>query len=126
MPSAVREAVGADPVVFDTGYKRDHVEQARFDLIPMEILYRLALIYGEGARKYGDYNWQKGSPWSDVLNHAMKHFQEWREGDFSEDKLAKVIWGFVTLAWFSMNGRGKNDLRVPLGTWNKQEPEVTE
>jgi len=91
-------------------YLRDHVEPARFDLIPMDILERLAFIYSEGAQKYGDSNWKMGCPWSDTLNHALKHLQQWRERDKSEDQLAKVIWGFVTLAWYDWHNVGKDDL----------------
>lgn len=100
-----------EPEILDSPtYKRDHTERARFDLIPMDILERLALIYGEGAAKYGDDNWKIGCPWSDTLNHALKHLKQWRDGDRSEDQLAKVIWGFVTLAYYDQHGIGEDNL----------------
>lgn len=84
---------------FGSGAVRDHEEQARFDLIPVESLHRLALIYGEGAKKYGDRNWKKGLPTADVLNHAFMHYTEWRKGNTDEDHLAKIAWAMFTLIW---------------------------
>lgn len=52
---------------------------ARFDLIPPEALYRLAEVYGMGARKYtqkgipGDNNWRKGYNWSLAYAAMQRH-----------------------------------------------------
>jgi hypothetical protein len=86
--------------VFESGAVRDHVELARYDLIPVHCLRRLGQIYSEGAVRYKPYNWTKGMPFSDVYNHAMEHLAKWREGDRSEDQLAKVAWGIFTLMYY--------------------------
>ena len=43
-------------------------DDVRFDLITPIGLRRLAEAYAEGARKYGDSNWQRGIPASQMLN----------------------------------------------------------
>ena len=42
----------------------------RFDLISPFGLVRLAKVYAEGAKKYGDRNWELGQPTDEILNHA--------------------------------------------------------
>ena len=51
---------------------RDSVEP-RYDLIPMGALRRIALTFAEGAKHYGDRNWEKGMPYSVMVNHLMEH-----------------------------------------------------
>jgi hypothetical protein len=41
----------------------------------------------EGAEKYGEWNWQKGFPVNDILNHALAHIFNHLAGDRSEDHL---------------------------------------
>ena len=56
-------------------------ENVRFDLITPIGLRRLAETCAEGAKKYGDHNWQKGMPASVMLNHAIRHVYLWLQGD---------------------------------------------
>ena len=83
--AAVRRA---EPMVeFKTGARRSE-EKLRYDLIPREALERLALRYtgsrdenGEptgGALKYGDFNWEKGLPLTDTLNHVYDHLERFK------------------------------------------------
>lgn len=60
----------------------------RFDLIPKCLNERLAqrftgqIIDGEpdgGALKYGEGNWEKGLPTSDVINHSINHLLNYQE-----------------------------------------------
>lgn len=72
----------------------------RFDLITPVGLRRLAETYKEGSVKYGDNNWQKGFPASDVMNHAIRHMYLWLDGDRTEDHLAHAAWGLFTVMHF--------------------------
>lgn len=72
---------------YPTGAKRSHLDE-RYDLIPLEGLKRAALVMGEGAKRYGENNWQKGFPVPDVLNHALAHIVNYLAGDRTEDHLA--------------------------------------
>jgi len=79
---------------FNTGAKRSS-RMMRFDLIPRAALYRLAkrftgeplpqqssvgpTVYSGGALKYGEGNWEKGLPTSDVLNHIYEHLTSYSD-----------------------------------------------
>jgi hypothetical protein len=86
---------------FKTGAVRSSdAAGVRYDLVSPIGLRRLAETYAEGAEKYGVGNWLKGFPASDLLNHLMKHIDQWRSGDKTEDHLAHATWGLFTLMHF--------------------------
>lgn len=72
----------------------------RFDLITPIGLRRLAETCAEGAAKYGDHNWQKGIPASEMLNHAIRHLYLWLGGDATEDHLAHAAWNILGVCHF--------------------------
>lgn len=86
---------------FDTGAVRGtDADLTRYDLISPIGLRRLAETYAEGSRKYGDDNWLKGIPANNLLNHAIKHIEQWRGGDTSEDHLAHAAWNLFAIMHF--------------------------
>lgn len=83
---------------FATGSVRDtQVGKGRYDLIPPISLKRLAQHYENGARKYGDRNWELGQPLSRYLNSALRHLQNILAGDTSEDHLAAAAWNVFAI-----------------------------
>lgn len=76
----------------------DRVE-AGLVLIPFYSVLRLGKIFVEGLR-YGKDNWKKGvhdkEYQEERLEHAMLHLIKWKEGDRTEDHLAKVMWFCTT------------------------------
>jgi hypothetical protein len=94
---------------FGSGAKRSEKIAARYDLIPSGPLRRLALRYGLGASRYGEYNWQKGLPLSDTYNHILAHLNNFRDAamhgcDTEDDELAGAAWGIFTLMFFQDRG----------------------
>lgn len=86
---------------FKSGAVRSRdAEETRFDLITPIGERRLAATYAEGAAKYGDNNWLKGIPASDLLNHAKRHINLWLAGDATEDHLAHAAWGLFAVMHF--------------------------
>lgn len=86
--------------VFETGSVRDSRKgKGRFDLIPAYPLKRLAQLYERGAEKYADNNWQKGQPLANYLDSAMRHMNDYREGDRAEDHLIAVAWNVFAYIW---------------------------
>ena len=78
---------------FSTGSKRDtNIGKGRFDLIPAYALKRLAIHYENGARKYGDRNWEKGQPIGRYIDSARRHINAYLNGSDEEDHLAAVAW----------------------------------
>lgn len=78
---------------FDTGAVRDIQEgKGRYDLIPPMCMDRLARHYENGARKYGDSNWQKGMPLSRYLDSLIRHAYKLLSGMDDEDHAAAIAW----------------------------------
>ena len=78
---------------FGTGSVRDRsAGKGRFDLIPYEPLRRLAVHYENGARKYGDRNWEKGQPLSAYLDSAGRHWGKLLAGKTDEDHASALSW----------------------------------
>jgi hypothetical protein len=72
---------------YESGAVRSHLPE-RFDLIPSLGIKAVAQTMSEGAIKYGEYNWQKGMPIGDTLNHAIAHIYSFLSGDRSEEHLS--------------------------------------
>jgi hypothetical protein len=72
----------------------------RFDLITPIGLRRLAETCAEGSKKYGDHNWERGIPASEMLNHAIRHVYLWIQGDDTEDHLAHAAWNILGVCHF--------------------------
>lgn len=78
---------------FLTGSVRDtRIGKGRFDLIPPIPLKKLAVHYENGARKYGDRNWEKGQPLSRYLDSAERHINELKQLKFDEDHSSAIAW----------------------------------
>ncbi len=99
--SIIETAEKEEFVRFDSGAVRSKdVDHLRYDLIPTAPMERLALRYGMGAEKYGDWNWQKGMPDKVLVNHLEAHLQKWKSGDRSEDHMSAVAWGAFAIMYF--------------------------
>lgn len=90
---------------FGTGAVRDTEEgKPRLDLllkyIPMPCLMRITQHYVNGAKKYGDHNWQKGIPASRCISSALRHAWQYLIGDFSEDHLSAVVFNIVCIIYW--------------------------
>lgn len=82
----------------------------RFDLISHIGERRLAETYGEGSIKYGDNNWLKGIPLTNLLNHAKDHINKYLASDRSEDHLAHAAWNLFAAMHMEDTDSTMNDL----------------
>lgn len=62
------------------GRKDDH-EKLKMDLIPPEAIEALAAILSDGAKRYGERNWEKGMNWGRVYAAALRHLFSWWKGE---------------------------------------------
>lgn len=77
---------------FETGARRDIQEdKVRYDLLPLLALKRWATHMANGAKKYGERNWEKGIPISRYYASAFRHLMQWAEGCTKEDHLSAVL-----------------------------------
>jgi hypothetical protein len=104
---------------FPTGAIRSSdADATQFDLIPPRAWYRLAETCAEGARKYGDRNWERGFPATTLVNHALRHINLWLAGDTTEDHLAHATWNLMALMHFEHERPDLMDIpaRIPSPT----------
>ncbi len=90
---------------YSTGAVRDRrTGKGRYDLIPTELLIRLAKHYENGAVKYNDRNWEKGMPISNFVDSAFRHLVSYMAGDTEEDNLAAIVWNVAGIMHFEKYG----------------------
>lgn len=96
---------------FATGAVRSaDADDVRYDLITPIGLEAVARTCAEGAKKYGERNWEKGMPVAVMLNHALRHIFKFLLGDRSEDHLAHAAWNLLGAIhsdkmWPELNGK---------------------
>lgn len=92
----VKQVSEDQTVKFQTGAVRSaDAEATRYDLVSPIGLEAVARTCAEGAAKYGDWNWEKGMPVHDLLNHALRHIYRYLAGDRSEEHLPHAAWGLL-------------------------------
>ena len=84
---------------FSSGMRRDlDDDKPRYDLIPLDMLKRLAELYARGAKKYGDCNWQLANTEEEYKRFkasAWRHFVQWQNGEYDEDHATGAIWNII-------------------------------
>lgn len=83
---------------FLTGSRRDTQDgKGRYDLISPISLQRLAKHFENGAKKYGDRNWELGQPLTRYLDSAIRHIYCYLEGKRDEDHAIAGAWNLLAL-----------------------------
>ncbi len=113
---------------FSTGSKRDSRDgKGRFDLLPFYAIQRLARVYENGAKKYGENNWRLGQSCSRYLDSAIRHLMKAGSGWKDEDHLAQAMWNIAaiieTQKMIELNKAPKelNDLTEFIPIWEEGE-----
>ena len=74
------------PAGLDGGGKRFNSDKPRVELLVAEAMEAEARVWAMGAKKYGDWNWQRGMKWTTVLGCLLRHtFAIMRGEDFDEE-----------------------------------------
>jgi hypothetical protein len=81
------------------GQKGD--KEARFDLIPARPLWELATLYGRGAQKYAERNWESGYEFHLSFSAAMRHAWSWWNGEDRDPETG--VSHLVNAAWHLLN-----------------------
>ena len=55
--------------------------------------------FEDGAKKYGENNWQKGLPVSCYIDSAVRHYLKHLRGDDDEPHDKAFVWNVVCCAW---------------------------
>ena len=55
--------------------------------------------FEEGAKKYGEHNWQKGIPTHCYIDSAVRHYLKWLRGDKDEPHDRAFVWNILCCIW---------------------------
>jgi len=68
----------------------------------------VAKHFEEGAKKYGENNWQKGIPVHCYIDSAVRHYLKWLRGDKDEPHDRAFVWNLLCCIW-EVDYRPKED-----------------
>lgn len=68
--------------------------------------------FEEGAKKYGEHNWQKGIPSHCYIDSAVRHYLKWRRGDNDEPHDRAFVWNIICCIWTCLHKPELNDYRT--------------
>lgn len=63
------------------------------------VLLEVSKHFEEGAKKYGENNWQKGIPVNCYIDSAIRHYLKWLRGDKDEDHARAFVWNIMCCIW---------------------------
>ena len=55
--------------------------------------------FEDGAKKYGENNWQKGIPVNCYIDSAVRHYLKWLRGDQDEPHDRAFVWNIMCCIW---------------------------
>lgn len=65
--------------------------------------------FEEGAKKYGEHNWQKGIPTHCYIDSAVRHYLKWLRGDVDEPHDRAFVWNILCCIWTCIHKPELND-----------------
>jgi len=86
-------------------HREDKNGKGRFDLLPSKAIKRVAQRLEIGSLKYGDRDWDKGIPSEMLLDSALRHIFQYKDGRVDEDHLAAAVTNLLQM----MQQEGKNE-----------------
>lgn len=78
------------------------------------MLLEVAKHFEEGAKKYGENNWQKGIPAKCYIDSAIRHYLKWKRGDNDEPHDRALCWNLMCCIWevdYGEEYRGEKNLK---------------
>ena len=73
------------------------------------MLLEVAIHFEEGAKKYGENNWQKGIPVKRYIDSAVRHYLKWLRGDDDEPHARAFCWNIMCAIWTCKHKPELND-----------------
>lgn len=67
--------------------------------ITTSLILEVSKHFEEGAKKYGENNWQKGIPTHCYIDSAVRHYLKWRRGDSDEPHDRAFTWNLLCCMW---------------------------
>jgi hypothetical protein len=134
MPLDVVTEITGDPVIAyiakfaETG-DRGHLRMA-LDVFAgsnyFDMLLEVAKHFEDGAKKYGENNWQKGIPVRCYIDSAVRHYLKYQRGDKDEPHNRAFCWNIITACWTckhkpELNDYAQKTRQVPV---TERDPDI--
>ena len=71
----------------------------------------VAKHFEDGAKKYGEHNWQKGIPVHCYIDSAIRHYLKWLRGDTDEPHDRAFVWNILCCIWTCKHKPELNEYR---------------
>ena len=104
------------------------VKLARFDLLPWDALWQVALVFGKGAEKYAERNWERGLDYNAIAGAIGRHAGLWIAGQRRDEESGlSHMAHLATLALFALAHelRGVGNDNLPPQAHETMVAEVT-
>lgn len=92
---------GPGKVSFPSGAERGTQATRGWYMLSQIALRRYADAMTEGATKYKPYNWLKGIPVTNQIEHLYTHLASFLQGDSTEDHLGHALWNLAAIIHYS-------------------------
>ncbi len=76
---------------------------------PYTMFLEVSKHFEEGAKKYGEHNWQKGIPTHCYIDSAVRHYLKWLRGDNDEPHDRAFVWNILCCIWTCIHKPELND-----------------
>ena len=80
----VLDDIASDPFLYET---------------KADMLLEVSVHFEDGAKKYGEYNWQKGIPVHCYIDSAVRHYLKHLRGDVDEYHDRAFVWNILCCIW---------------------------
>ena len=84
----------------------------------MTMILEVSKHFEEGAKKYGEHNWQKGIPVHCYIDSAVRHYLKWLRGDKDEPHDRAFVWNILCCIWTIKNKPELDDFTTKGGEDN--------
>lgn len=81
----------------------DKFYEIRYNCSIEDMFLEVSKHFEEGAKKYGEYNWQKGIPTHCYIDSAVRHYLKWLRGDDDEPHDRAFVWNILCCMWTHVN-----------------------
>ena len=93
----------------DPSFLQNALETCEFYPDFYTMLLEVSKHFEEGAKKYGEENWQKGIPVHCYVDSAVRHYCKHKRGDDDEPHDRAFCWNILCAIWTCYNKRDYND-----------------
>lgn len=78
---------------------------------PYSLMLEVSKHFEDGAKKYGENNWQKGIPTHCYIDSAVRHYLKYNRGDVNERHDRAFVWNLLCCIWTCIHKPELNDYR---------------